>query len=371
MTGVKKVLLACFYGLGIATIAGALIAFCRDEAAHRAAALEAARTLRAELIAIVPREVRPHAPLTGPSVAGDAIPHLQLAASASRAVIEIIDQIGGSELPPDTEAILAKSRTVLDEIAAAARSATFDFGAVWRSLSDPRTGPLLTDFEPWHAVHLDLRQQLQRRAFDEAIATTVSLLTCTRDLLATGIGFHELGAASLLSIVAESWRDDDLRALTELQLRALATLLAAFETSSPVLGYRAFGDVLFQLEHVLDPAHAADFDADLVRSAVETARERRAMESVRWTLQRAALQRRAATSDDNDLALETTLRRGRTDLRLLAACIAHHLGDPIAFADPLGDGDLAIEAVDDTTIVVRSASRDDKGQRIERTATRR
>lgn len=365
-------------GSGVVVVAAALFLVYREASARRAAVLEHGRRLRDELAVVVPHDLQPHSPLEGSTIDGEATANYTLAATAWRAAWPdeaefdaLLSRLQAAELPADTEAILSRSRATIDAMAAGARATRIDFGAL-RSDLEVLNGPAQPR-GPAFTLHLALRHQVQQRAFDAALETTVVFLTWSRDLAASGIRLYELLAGAGDGCVAAAWNDDALRTADETQLRRLAALLRTHANTSPPLARSGLGDSLYFLERWTDPAAPAQVRTSDVRMLIDLTEARRATESAVWSARNASLRakpdvlRASAVFDPES---EVMLRRCRTDLRMLAACVAHHVREPAAFVDPLGDGDLTIETRDEATIVVRSAGLDE-GKPIERAARRR
>lgn len=373
-------------GVAVLAIGGLIAFFWIDEAGRRSDRDARLRETVARLEARIPRGTIPHTPLLGDTVPGEATEGYSRAVALHENARPSDDDSSDTEvmcetatLHPRIDVVMERYRPALDALAAAAAADTVVVDRARTTTQEwtdiPRRPPFPFTSSLTKLAVVAIRHDLARGRTDSAVRRTADALTLQADVAANRFGMVELLAAAGIVVLCDAWTDDALRSSESDALRTLARVLDAFEARLPAIG-ESFAGELVLCWHVLDarrPGHR--ITASAVAALLHEVEVLTKTEGAVWSVRRAALEASSERSSNDPVidlgAVEAARRTAIARLRMLRIACAHHLGERLELADPLGDGDLLIEARDTTTIVVRSASPDDEGQRIERTATRR
>src|SRR5436190_1514853 len=225
-------------GALVATIT--VLCFARCRSAQREA-WQAVHERAKAIAAPFARGIEPHAPLLGSPQPGFADQHYRAATEQFDSSKPQGDEpflhelLAMDELPPETDARLARHTKALTELAAGAAADQVDYRTFlvptdardlpWRLVGE---GPLGT------AGLLAARQELESGRHAGAVQRAVDVLTLARDQLGSRIAIHELLGAGHASASCDFWNDARLRTLPATEQRRLAEALLRFDvTCSP------------------------------------------------------------------------------------------------------------------------------------------
>lgn len=322
---------------------------------------------------------RPHAPLRGEPVAGEATAqYVRATAEHDRAqrvlheqrrqrdVPDLFDLIEARELPPDTAQRLAPFEAAIASLAAGAASDRIHFAAFWMQFEYDAAGEPLArpcDFVGFPVGKIALvaaRHELARGRCELALQRTADALTLARDQLQVGIPLYELIGTDTVGACCAVWPDGALRSLAPPLLRDLAEVLRRFDDATApavqsvrdacgMLAEGAFHDPgrsdwrQLATRAFRDPANRSALPAEI--DAYFDAIDALPPATAPWSVREPALVAAAALLPQlGGLGLadvERARREAIARVRLLRMAIVHHLGEPVPpLPDPFGDGAL-------------------------------
>jgi hypothetical protein len=306
----------------------------------------------AEIAAPFARSVEAHAPLLGAAQPGFADRHYRAATDKFNSskpqgdepfLYELLEM---DELPPETEAMLARHEAALTELAAGAAADQIDYRTFCEVLAtgyEDKVRRLVTSTEVGIAALLAARRDLASGRHGSAVQWAADLLTVARDQFGAGVPIYDLFAASYVHGVCELWSDSRLRALPAAEQRRLAEVLLRFDstcspaTSCAVLAARHLAEVC-ELGEERD-AGPEQIDAHLRAVAALPGVE------APWSVREPALAAASACLPEvvrtELVQIESSRREAIARVRLLRLAVAHHLGEPLpVLPDPFGEAPL-------------------------------
>ncbi len=245
------------------------------------------------------------------------------------------------------------------------------------------------------AVNLTVLESRRARAegeLRESIGLTLDAMTVGVDCIQDGVLINQMIGCALVAIACQSWSDEDLHALDQQHLEALASGLAQLDARLPdsLRMEHEFTVMVGLLFDATDPEDWRDWHggaswrygfsdnwmtAEAFSLMAEGIARMDAIREAPWPQREAEYEREAARMRDSGNAVaamitpnlscaEFSLRRGAAELRLLRAAADLLRGAPQPLADPLGSGELRVESVDGAVEI--SSVGDDPHRRLRR-----